>query len=236
MHACVQVRRVRPYTVGIWTVIVINDDSHSRYVQLKVYTRRPCNGCITRPGVEKAGKIVEKIRLPSHVSTASEQPRGIRKKAVEARRRILILGAVLRGPTERQKLWRRWQGERDATRVKNAKANERRRKRREERPWCCDGANLHENTWTRWRWFLRAFPSALPKFRRRFAAVVERRRRDKRVATRCALSEHVCNMYNKRGNAFFNEYAPASHHGGFIMRALSSARVCVTSFTLLMQR
>lgn len=33
-------------------------------------------------------------------------------------------------------------------------------------------------------------------------------------------------MYNKRGSAFFNEYAPASHHGEFIMRALPNARVC----------
>lgn len=39
-------------------------------------------------------------------------------------------------------------------------------------------------------------------------------------------------MYNKRGSAFFNKCAPASHHGGFIMRALPSGHVCVTGLPL----
>jgi len=51
-------------------------------------------------GVKKARKVVKKIPLLSHVSLVSDLPGGIRKKAVETRRRILILQLFAR--TSRQ--------------------------------------------------------------------------------------------------------------------------------------
>lgn len=92
--------------------------------------------------VKKAGKVVEKIPLLLHVSSVSDLPRGIRKKAVEMRR--ILISNRSHGPTDRQKTRRRRRERRGATRRelrtrKQKRATRRRRGGRRTRPrlqWC----------------------------------------------------------------------------------------------------
>jgi len=147
--------------------------------------------------VKKAGKVVEKIPLLLHVSSVSDLPRGIRKKVVEMRRRILIPNVRTDQQTDKR---RDDDGEKnDATQVKNTKAKtsnaseERRKANRGDHG--CNGVNLHENTRIRWRWFLRAI--LLSIFERSSTFDVASRRlicwrRDKGVAARCSFG--VCSF------------------------------------------
>jgi len=141
--------------------------------------------------VKKAGKVVEKIPLLLHVSSVSDLPRGIRKKVVEMRRRILIPNVRTDQQTDKR---RDDDGEKnDATQVKNTKAKtsnaseERRKANRCDHG--CNGVNLHENTRIRWRWFLRAISS------QHFRALFYLRR--------SVASAHLLTTWQRRRGALF---------------------------------
>ena len=152
------------------------------------------------PDVKKAGKVVEKIPLLLHVSSVSDLPRGIRKKVVEIRRRILIPNRS-HGPADRQKAGRRRGGEerRGATRrelrtrkAKTSNASEERRKENHAAAMAWIYMKIREfgddDFCER---FFSAFPSGSSTF-----DVASRRlvcwRRDKGAAARCSFG--VCSF------------------------------------------